>query len=68
MKQPNDIGNNKDLALYRMDIAKDDLRSAKILLDADEYRGANKDEAKDLIDTAEKLIELIEKYIDKIEK
>lgn len=137
MKQPNDIGNNKDLALYRVDIAKDDLRSAKILLDADEYRGANnrayysifhainaihalsgksykkhkdaianfnkeyvkteifprkigrsiaeaeeirhasdyddfyianKDEAKDLIDTAEKLIELIEKYIDKIEK
>ena len=137
MKQPSDIGNNKDLALYRVDIAKDDLRSAKILLDADEYRGANnrayysifhainaihalsgksykkhkdaianfnkeyvkteifprkigrsiaeaeeirhasdyddfyianKDEAKDLIDTAEKLIELIEKYIDKIEK
>ena len=137
MKQPNDIGNNKDLALYRVDIAKDDLRSAKILLDADEYRGANnrayysifhainaihalsgksykkhkdaianfnkeyvkteifprkigrsiaeaeeirhasdyddfyianKDEAKDLIDTAEKLIELIEKYIDKIKK
>lgn len=137
MKQPNDIGNNKDLALYRVDIAKDDLRSAKILLDADEYRGANnrayysifhainaihalsgksykkhkdaianfnkeyvkteifprkigrsiaeaeeirhasdyddfyianKDETKDLIDTAEKLIELIEKYIDKIEK
>ena len=137
MKQPNDIGNNKDLALYRVDIAKDDLRSAKILLDADEYRGANnrayysifhainaihalsgksykkhkdaianfnkeyvkteifprkigrsiaeaeeirhasdyddfyianKDEAKDLIDTAEKLIELIEEYIDKIEK
>ena len=137
MKQPNDIGNNKDLALYRVDIAKDDLRSAKILLDADEYRGANnrayysifhainaihalsgksykkhkdaianfnkeyvkteifprkigrsiaeaeeirhasdyddfyianKDEAKDLIDTAEKLIEHIEKYIDKIEK
>ena len=30
MKQPNDIGNNKDLALYRVDIAKDDLRSAKI--------------------------------------
>ena len=125
------------MALYRVDIAKDDLRSAKILLDADEYRGANnrayysifhainaihalsgksykkhkdaianfnkeyvkteifprkigrsiaeaeeirhasdyddfyianKDEAKDLIDTAEKLIELIEKYIDKIEK
>ena len=137
MKQPNDIGNNKDLALYRVDIAKDDLRSAKILLDADEYRGANnrayysifhainavhalsgksykkhkdaianfnkeyvkteifprkigrsiaeaeeirhasdyddfyianKDETKDLIDTAEKLIELIEKYIDKIKK
>ena len=133
MKQPNDIGNNKDLALYRVDIAKDDLRSAKILLDADEYRGANnrayysifhainavhalsgksykkhkdaianfnkeyvkteifprkigrsiaeaeeirhasdyddfyianKDEAKDLIDTAEKLIGLIEEYID----
>ena len=137
MKQPNDIGNNKDLALYRVDIAKDDLRSAKILLDADEYRGANnrayysifhainaihalsgksykkhkdaianfnkeyvkteifprkigrsiaeaeeirhasdyddfyianKDEAKDLIDTAEKLIGIIEEYIDKSEK
>lgn len=137
MKQPNDIGNNKDLALYRMDIAKDDLRSAKILLDADEYRGANnrayysifhainavhalsgksykkhkdaianfnkeyvkteifprkigrsiaeaeeirhasdyddfyianKDEAKDLIDTAEELINLVERYINKNSK
>ena len=41
MKQPSDIGNNKDLALYRLDIARDDLRSAKILLNANEYRGAN---------------------------
>ena len=41
MKQPSDIGNNKDLALYRLDTARDDLRSAKILLNAEEYRGAN---------------------------
>ena len=36
--------------------------------DYDDFYIANKDEAKDLIDTAEKLIEHIEKYIDKIEK
>ena len=41
MKQLNDIGSNKDLALYRVETAKDDLRAANILLDADEYRGAN---------------------------
>ena len=41
MKQPNDIGSNKDLALYRVETAKKDLRAANILLDADEYRGAN---------------------------
>ena len=41
MKQPNDVGSNKDLALYRVETAKDDLRAANILLNADEYRGAN---------------------------
>ena len=41
MKQPNDIGSYKDLALYRVETAKDDLRAANILIDADEYRGAN---------------------------
>ena len=137
MKQPSDIGNNKDLALYRLDTARDDLRSAKILLNAEEYRGANnrayyaifhainavhalggksykrhkdaianfnkeyvkteifprdigrsiveaeeirhasdyddfyianKDEAKDLIETAEELIDLVERYINNEEK
>lgn len=39
--QPNEIGTKKDLALYRLETAKSDLNSAKILLDAGEYRGAN---------------------------
>lgn len=40
MKQ-HDKGTRKDLVLYRLDTAKDDIKSAKILLDAEEYRGAN---------------------------
>lgn len=39
--QPNEIGTKKDLALYRLETAKSDLNSAKILLNAGEYRGAN---------------------------
>ena len=35
------MGTKKDLVLYRMQTAKSDLKSAKILLAADEYKGAN---------------------------
>ncbi len=34
-------GTKNDLAQYRLERAKSDLRSAKLLLDAQEYRGAN---------------------------
>ena len=37
----NESGNNKDLALYRIETAKSDIKSARILLDAGEFRGAN---------------------------
>lgn len=40
MKQ-HEEGARKDLVLYRLDTAKDDIKSAKILIDAGEYRGAN---------------------------
>lgn len=36
-----DIGTRKELVLYRIQRAKDDLKAAKILLEAEEYRGAN---------------------------
>lgn len=36
-----DIGTAKDLATYRIGIAKHDLNAAKTLLDANELRGAN---------------------------
>jgi uncharacterized protein (UPF0332 family) len=36
-----DIGSEADLVLYRIDSAKSDIKSARILLDAGEYRGAN---------------------------
>lgn len=36
-----DIGTRKDLALYRIQTAKDNLRSARILLNAEEYKSAN---------------------------
>ena len=41
MKRPEDIGNNKDLLIYRLDSAKNDLKSALILRDAGDYKGAN---------------------------
>ncbi|MCR1842265.1 HEPN domain-containing protein [Murimonas intestini] len=41
MMQHNDIGTKKDLALYRIETAKSDMKSAKILLEAGEFRGAN---------------------------
>lgn len=36
-----DIGTRKDLVLYRLQTARSDLKSAKILLAAEEYKGAN---------------------------
>ena len=36
-----DIGSRKDLCLHRIRTAKDNLRAAKILLAADEYKSAN---------------------------
>lgn len=36
-----DIGTREDLVLYRLQTAKADLKSARILLAAEEYKGAN---------------------------
>ena len=41
LEQHNNEGTKYDLARYRIETAKSDLRSAKLLLDAGEYRGAN---------------------------
>lgn len=41
MPQLNDSGTTKDLVLYRIETAKEDLMSAKILRDAQSYKGAN---------------------------
>ncbi len=41
MPQPNEIGTQKDLVLYRIETAKEDLKSAKILRNAEAYKGAN---------------------------
>jgi len=42
MEQYNEkIGTRKDLMSYRIETAKSDLKSAKILLNAGEYKGAN---------------------------
>lgn len=42
MEQPkDDIGTRKDLCLHRIQTAKDNLKSAKILLAAEEYKSAN---------------------------
>lgn len=42
MEQPKKtIGTKKDLVLYRLQTARSDLKSARILLEAGEYRGAN---------------------------
>lgn len=38
---PKDTGTIKDLVLYRIEIAKSDLKAANVLLDIEEYRGAN---------------------------
>ena len=36
-----DVGTKKDLMLYRLENAKSDLKAAKILFAAEEYKGAN---------------------------
>ena len=42
MEQYNEkIGTRKDIVSYRIETAKSDLKSAKILLNAGEYKGAN---------------------------
>lgn len=42
MEQPKEeAGTRKDLILYRIKTAKEDLNSARILLTAEEYKGAN---------------------------
>lgn len=41
MQLNKEIGTREDLVKYRLKTAEDDLRSAKILLEADEYKGAN---------------------------
>ena len=41
MGQHNDVGSRKDLVLYRIESSKEDLKSAKILLDAESYKAAN---------------------------
>jgi len=42
LKQPDDnIGTVKDLVIHRIETAKSDINSAKILLDAGEYRSSN---------------------------
>ena len=41
MEQHKETGTKEDLVLYRIDTAKGDVRSAKILMEAKEYKGAN---------------------------
>lgn len=41
MGQRSDIGTKEDLCKYRIQTAKDDLKSAKILFDIGDYKGSN---------------------------
>lgn len=41
MEQPKDVGTKEDITLHRIQTAKEDLRAARILLQAEEYRSAN---------------------------
>ncbi|MBQ7372482.1 MAG: HEPN domain-containing protein [Blautia sp.] len=41
MPHPDNIGTQKDLILYRIETAKEDLKSAMLLRDANIYKGAN---------------------------
>ena len=41
MAQPEDFGTQKELVLYRIETAKENLRAAKILFESKEYKSAN---------------------------
>lgn len=41
MTQHDGKGTKQDLVLYRLEVARSDIKSAKILLEAGEFRGAN---------------------------
>lgn len=41
MMRPEEEGTKKDLVLYRIQTARDDLKAAKILLEAEQYKSAN---------------------------
>ena len=41
MADAKDYGSREDLAKYRIEVAKEDLNSAKLLLEAKSFRGAN---------------------------
>lgn len=70
--QHNEKGTRQDLVLYRLEVAKSDIKSAKILLGAEEVRHASdyddfyiatREEAEEQIATAVELVEKIEKYV-----
>ena len=41
MMRPEEEGTKKDLVLYRIQTARDDLKAARILLQAEQYKSAN---------------------------
>lgn len=41
MEQPDEVGTRKDLVLYRISTAKENLHAARVLFDAKEYKSAN---------------------------
>jgi uncharacterized protein (UPF0332 family) len=41
MEQHSEFGTRNDLVLHRLEIAKEDLKSAKILFEAEQYKAAN---------------------------
>ena len=41
MRHSEDVGTKEDLCRYRIEVAKQDIKSAKALLDIEDYRGAN---------------------------
>lgn len=60
--QPSESGTRNDLVFYRIETAKEDLKSAKILREANSFKGANIDEVNEQIATAEEFIEMVEQY------
>ncbi len=66
-----DFGTREDLAVYRLQTSKSNLKSARILLDAEEIRHASdyddfyvasRDETERQIAAADEFIQLVEKY------